>query len=119
MESTANDLGREHTRNGEAFRTASTRQAVRDEVRRLMEDVEELIRRVGDAADPEIARLRGKVEAAISTTKEAISSRTDRVQQRARETFAAGDSYVHEQPWRAVGIAAFIGLVVGFLAARR
>jgi ElaB/YqjD/DUF883 family membrane-anchored ribosome-binding protein len=59
MESTANDLGREQTRNGEAFRTAGTRQAVRDEVRRLMEDVEELIQRVGDAADPEIARRQG------------------------------------------------------------
>lgn len=119
MESTANDLDREHARSGGAFRTASTRQAVRDEVRRLMEDVEELIRRVGDAADPEIARLRGKVEAAISTTKEAIASRGDRVQQRARETIAAGDTYVHEQPWRAVGVAALLGLVVGFLAARR
>jgi ElaB protein len=119
MESTANDLDRERTRNGEAFRSASTRQAVRDEVRHLMEDVEELIRRVGDAADPEISRLRSKVEAAISTTKEAIASRTERVQQHARDTFAAGDSYVHEQPWRAVGIAAFIGMVVGFLAARR
>jgi len=29
------------------------------------------------------------------------------------------DEYVHEHPWRAIGIAAGVGLLVGMLIARR
>jgi ElaB/YqjD/DUF883 family membrane-anchored ribosome-binding protein len=29
------------------------------------------------------------------------------------------DDYVHENPWRSIGIGAAAGLLIGFLAARR
>jgi ElaB/YqjD/DUF883 family membrane-anchored ribosome-binding protein len=120
METAANDLDREHAHGGRHYAsTASARQAVKDEVRRLVGDVEELVRCLGDAADPEIARLRSKVQAAISGVQQAIASRAERVQQRAEDTLAAGDSYVREQPWQAVGLAALIGVAVGFLVSRR
>jgi ElaB/YqjD/DUF883 family membrane-anchored ribosome-binding protein len=39
----------------------------------------------------------------------------DRTKQAARVT----DEYVHENPWKAVGIAAGVGLIVGLLIGRR
>ena len=120
MEMSTNDLDREHARGSRHYAsTASARQAVKDEVRKLVADVEDLIRGIGDAADPEIARLRSKVQGTISGVRETIANRAERVQQRAQDTLAAGDSYLHEQPWQAVGLAALIGLAVGFLVARR
>jgi ElaB/YqjD/DUF883 family membrane-anchored ribosome-binding protein len=41
------------------------------------------------------------------------------VQRQARQALAAGDSYVHEQPWEAIGAAAVAGLLVGLLVLRR
>jgi ElaB/YqjD/DUF883 family membrane-anchored ribosome-binding protein len=124
METTANDLDRElshvKTLKGAARETArQARVATNQEVRKLIADVEELIRRVGDAADPELARLRAKVETTVATTKKAISDGSEQVQRQAKEAFEASDRYVRDQPWEAIGIAALAGLAIGFLAGRR
>ncbi|MNC98513.1 hypothetical protein D3C83_164970 [compost metagenome] len=46
---------------------------------------------------------------------EAEAVMMDKTRQAARAT----DEYVHENPWRAVGMAAGIGLLVGLLIGRR
>jgi ElaB/YqjD/DUF883 family membrane-anchored ribosome-binding protein len=116
METTANDLDRQRTRGRRHnASTAGARQTVKDQTRRLVADVEELIRCVGDAADPELARLRAKVQAAISGVQQAIATGKERVQQRAEDA----DEYVHENPWQVVGLAALVGVAVGFLLGRR
>jgi ElaB/YqjD/DUF883 family membrane-anchored ribosome-binding protein len=122
MGTTANDIDRElHQAVRGATREAArqARGAANQEVRRLIADVEDLIRRVGAAADPELARLRAKVEATVVTTKKAISEGADQVQRQAKEALEAGDRYVRDQPWEAIGIAAVAGLAIGFLVGRR
>jgi ElaB/YqjD/DUF883 family membrane-anchored ribosome-binding protein len=85
------------------------------EVEALIEDVEELIRRVGDAAGPENLRARERVAEAVANTREAIEERSAQI----RQALAASDKYVRNQPWEAVGAAALLGLVLGFLVFRR
>ena len=101
----------------EASRQA--RAAVRDEVQKLIADVEGLIRRVGDAADPELRRLRAEVQNAIAATRQALAERAEQVQQRAEEVFEASDSYVRAQPWQTIGMVAVAGLLLGLLIGRR
>ena len=113
MKATQNDLDRDDAR------VARSRNAVKEELRQLTADVEELMRRVGDATDPELTHLRNNVQAAISSAREAIESRTEWPRQRAREAVAAGAAYVREQPWPVLGIAVLLGAAVGFLVARR
>ena len=125
MGTPANDLNHELRRDAATVRGAArdagrqARTAANQEVRRLIADVEDLIRRVGDAADPELARLRAKVEATVETTKSAISEGAEQVQRQAREALQAGDRYVRDQPWEAIGVAALAGLAIGFLVGRR
>ena len=125
METTANDLDHELRHDARTIRSAAreaarqARVAANQEVRKLIADVEDLVRRVGDAADPELARLRAKVESTVATTKKAISDGTDQVQRQAKEALEAGDRYVRDQPWEAIGIAAVAGLAIGFLVGRR
>jgi ElaB/YqjD/DUF883 family membrane-anchored ribosome-binding protein len=59
------------------------------------------------------------VAGAVDNARRALNDRAAQVQRRARAAFAAGDSYVHEQPWEALGAAAVAGLVVGLLLFRR
>ena len=125
METTANDLDRELRHDGKTIKGAArdaARQAgvaAHQEVRNLIADVEELIRRVGDAADPELARLRAKVQSTVAMTRKAISDGTEQVQRQAKEAFEASDRYARDQPWEAIGIAAIAGLAIGFLVGRR
>jgi ElaB/YqjD/DUF883 family membrane-anchored ribosome-binding protein len=95
------------------------RAAGSQEINDLIADVEEFIGRVGESADPEIARLRTKVEQAVSTTKKSLTQGAEHVQRKAQAAIDAGDRYVRDQPWQALGVAAFAGLVLGFFVARR
>lgn len=89
------------------------------EVRTLLADVQDLVGRVAHVADPEIARLRHRVEVGLAKTRKAVVDGTDQVQRQAKVAMATSDRYVHEQPWQSVGIAAVAGLLVGFLVGRR
>ena len=95
------------------------RDAGNQEMSTLMADVQDLLGRVAHVADPEIARLRIKVGRALTSAKKVLADGTDQVQRQAKNAMTAGDGYVREQPWQAVGIAAAAGLLVGFLVARR
>jgi ElaB protein len=125
MESTFNDNGqaiRGDTKAWEANPAGAVpklRETGGQEVNNLMADVQDLLGRVAHVADPEIARLRTKVEGGLTAAKKALVDGTDRVQRHAKNAMSAGDSYVRDQPWQAVGIGAVAGLVVGFLVARR
>ena len=125
METTANDLGRaiRHDAKSAKHATADAAHRLRStgnqEVKNLIADVEDLVSRVGEAADPEIARVRAKVETALATAKQAIADGADQVQRQAKDALQAGDRYVREQPWQAIGLSALAGLAVGFLISRR
>jgi ElaB/YqjD/DUF883 family membrane-anchored ribosome-binding protein len=125
MEPTISDNGRigradaNAPRNDGAASVHQWRSATGQEVSDLMADVQDLLGRVAHSADPEIARLRAKVEGAMASAKSALSEGGHKVQRHSRETVQAGDSYVRDQPWQAVGIAAAAGLLIGFLVARR
>jgi ElaB/YqjD/DUF883 family membrane-anchored ribosome-binding protein len=41
------------------------------------------------------------------------------MRRQASETLEAGDRYVREQPWQAIGVAALSGVVIGLLLGRR
>jgi ElaB/YqjD/DUF883 family membrane-anchored ribosome-binding protein len=105
----------------EAARQASQRaQAAGNlEIERLCADVEELISRVGAQTDPSMAHLCARVAEAVTNARRAINTRATLVQRQAREALVAGDSYVREQPWQAIGAAAVAGMLLGMLAFRR
>jgi len=124
MESTSDDSGPTTGTDAKVGKTpagvaARKRHGSSEEVRNLTADVQDLLSRLAHVADPEIARLRAKVERALATAKRALADGTDRVQRQARNAMTVGDLYVRDKPWRAVGIAAAAGIVVGFLVARR
>ena len=95
------------------------RAAGSQEVNDLIADVEELVGRVGEAADPEMARLQAKVEQAVSLAKKSLIQGAEHVQRKGRAVMDADDRYVRDQPWRALGVAALAGVVLGFIVARR
>jgi ElaB/YqjD/DUF883 family membrane-anchored ribosome-binding protein len=95
------------------------RAAVREEVRKLIAEVENLLQCVKNLPDPELARARAEVENAIAATREALSERANQVRRRVNDTLEASNRYVHERPWAVIGVVALSGLLLGLLVARR
>lgn len=106
---------------GSAVRTTRSvsQDRLMDEFRSLITDSEQLIQSLSEASGDSLASARDqfvdRIEQARRVcvdTERAVRARADRV----AETTA---SYVTEHPFRAVGIAAAIGLAVGVLMQRR
>jgi len=89
------------------------------EWRKLVADVEDLVKQIANVDDAKIAAIRGKVEDTLAKAKSAAGEGASAVRARAGEASEATDEYVHENPWAAIGIAAAIGIVIGFVAGRR
>jgi ElaB/YqjD/DUF883 family membrane-anchored ribosome-binding protein len=89
------------------------------EIKNLIADVEDLVARIADLQDADVARVRHKVLRAIDNAKSSLADSAESVRRRAQRLAETADDYVHDSPWTAVGIAAFVGAVVGVLASRR
>ena len=71
------------------------------EMQNLIADVEDLIGRISNLKDADVARVRNKVEQALASAKESIAAGTDTVRQQARRVASTADDYVRESPWQA------------------
>jgi ElaB/YqjD/DUF883 family membrane-anchored ribosome-binding protein len=89
------------------------------ELSNFVADVEELVTKLGDVKDAEVARLRTKVRNTLDAAKEGVTNGTQALKERARQVAGSTDDYVRASPWQAVGIAALVGLAVGYVAAAR
>jgi ElaB/YqjD/DUF883 family membrane-anchored ribosome-binding protein len=100
--------------------------AGRDEWHKLVADVEDLVKKVANVDDADIAAIRSRVQDTLARAKAsagagyaAVRDSAEMVRERAGEATDATDEYVHENPWAAVGIAAAVGIIIGFVAGRR
>jgi ElaB/YqjD/DUF883 family membrane-anchored ribosome-binding protein len=98
---------------GRMKRTASS------ELGNLISDVEDLVKKVGNVADVDVAQLRERLQEKLDTAKETLADGGRRITQTARDAAGATDDYVRASPWQALGFAALAGLAVGFLLSRR
>ena len=72
-------------------------------------------RSVGEAA----ATAAQRVGESLDQGRAALADMQSMVAERSREYAHTADSYVRENPWQSVGIAAGVGLVLGLLISRR
>jgi ElaB/YqjD/DUF883 family membrane-anchored ribosome-binding protein len=102
-----------------ADRGDGTQSAVAREYRALLSDVEHLVSAAISMTGEELARAKAKLSARISAARASAGRVGGAVAERARSGARATDHYARDQPWRAVGISAVVGLLIGFLLGRR
>lgn len=113
LRSSKRAFNKDLTSNGYEAKTAS------GELKNLASDVEDVVKRVADVSDADIARVRGKIQNALASAKESLNNGTAAAKQYAQDAATSTDDYVRASPWQAIGIAALIGLSVGYLVSRR
>lgn len=82
-------------------------------------DVEDLVKQTTTLTGEDLARAKVKLSARLAEAKESVVDMGGDIARRARNGAKATDDYVHEQPWKAIGAGAAIGLLIGFALARR
>lgn len=85
----------------------------------FLADIEDLIKQTTSLTGDDLARARVKLNARVAAAKDSVEAIGDDVAQRARKVANDTNAYVHEQPWKAIGASAVIGLLLGVVLARR
>jgi ElaB/YqjD/DUF883 family membrane-anchored ribosome-binding protein len=98
--------------------TAQTDKLLAD-LRLVVADAEELLRTTAGQAGEGAAELRAKVQASLARARDGLAQVQDAAISKAKAAGRAADDYVHDNPWRSIGIAAGVGLIVGLLIGRR
>ena len=89
------------------------------DMRVVISDAEDLLRATANQAGEKIAVARERIQDSIHEAKVKLAEAEALVTERAKQAARYTDEYVHENPWRAIGIAAGIGLLLGLIISRR
>ncbi len=89
------------------------------DLRVVIADAEELLRMTADQAGESAADIRSRMQSRMNQAKIDLIELQETAVARAKAAGLATDEFVHENPWKSIGIAAGIGLVVGLLIGRR
>lgn len=95
-----------------------TKERLMQDLRVVVSDAEELLRATASQAGEKMSVARERIQENLAAAKERLAEAQDQVAAKARQAAKATDEYVHENPWKAVGIAAGAGLIIGMLISR-
>lgn len=98
---------------------ADSKDKLMEDLRSVVEDAEDLLRATANQAGEGAAAARARIQESLQVAKARLVSAEGAVIDRAREAAKVTDEYVHENPWKAIGISACVGAIVGMLIARR
>jgi ElaB/YqjD/DUF883 family membrane-anchored ribosome-binding protein len=85
----------------------------------VVADAEALLKATANQGGEKLAEVRAKAEESLRVAKDKMAEAQAALLVKTRAAAKATDVYVHENPWRAVGAAAGVGLVIGLLIGRR
>ena len=96
-----------------------TKQRLMTDVNAVLVDGVELLRQAAQSSGEQAADLRRRAQSAIASAKTRLVEVEHRVVDQAKHAAKATDTWVHDHPWTAIGIAAGIGVLLGLVVNRR
>ncbi|HYC38816.1 MAG TPA: hypothetical protein VEC19_20480 [Usitatibacter sp.] len=88
------------------------------DVQNVVSEAQELLKTVKEEGTTQMDAVRGKMQAQYDAAREKFGEIQTTVSEGAKVAATSTDAYVRSNPWRAVGIAAAAGAILGFLCAR-
>jgi ElaB/YqjD/DUF883 family membrane-anchored ribosome-binding protein len=89
------------------------------DLRVVIADAEELLRLGAEQTGASATEWRARVETRLAHAKDRLADLQDAAVAKAKAAGHAADDYVHDHPWKAIGAAAGVGMIVGLLIGRR
>lgn len=95
-----------------------TMDKLRDDLRVLAGDMEQLLKATASQTGEHIAKVRAKADESLAAAKVRIAEAQESALVRTRAAGRATNEYVRENPWQVMAIAAAAGLMLGLALAR-
>ncbi|MBC7436469.1 MAG: DUF883 domain-containing protein [Bdellovibrionales bacterium] len=92
---------------------------VATDLKTVIRDIQTLLKSAAANGTEMASSVRGQLEAALLKLQAQLIDLEKAAAARASEAGRATEAYVRENPWRAIGAAAGVGLIVGMLISRR
>jgi ElaB/YqjD/DUF883 family membrane-anchored ribosome-binding protein len=89
------------------------------DMKAVVSDAEEILRATANVAGDKMVEVREKIEMRLRDAKERLADAEAKLVDKTKAAARATDDFVHDQPWKAVGVAAALGLALGVLIGRR
>jgi ElaB/YqjD/DUF883 family membrane-anchored ribosome-binding protein len=102
-----------------AGKPGQTGERLKQDFSGTLDDAEELVRMTADQAGEGVAAARSKVMQSLNQARQELQRMQMQASETARRAAYGVDDYVHTNPWKTLGFAALLGVVVGLLIARR
>jgi ElaB/YqjD/DUF883 family membrane-anchored ribosome-binding protein len=101
--------------------TAATegQQGLANSLRRMIDETDQLLRSAAASGDQKFQVVRDKILEQARQMRVQLADLEDVGLQKARDVARATDDTVHAHPYGAMAAAAAVGVLIGFLAARR
>ena len=89
------------------------------DIQNVVTDAQELLKTVQTEGESKLGDVKAKLQQQLDSAKQMLGQLQSTVQDGAQVAIDNTDAYVRNNPWRAVGVSAALGALIGFLAARR
>ncbi|GAA4329248.1 YqjD family protein [Pigmentiphaga soli] len=99
--------------------SAAGKEKLITDVKVVLNDAEDLLRQAAASTGDRAVELRERALGSLKRAKETLYDVQDSVYERSKVAARATDDFVHENPWRAIGVAAAIGFLAGLLVNSR
>lgn len=96
-----------------------TKEKLVSDLKVVISDAEELLRVTANQAGEKVGELRVRMQENLTSARHKLADAEAALKEKSREVARATDDYVHEHPWKSIGVAAGVGLLVGLLIGRR
>ena len=99
--------------------TNTSKQKLVSDMRVVVSDAEEILRATAGVAGEKMVDLRERIAERLRDAKLRLADAEAALVDKTKAAARATDDFVHEEPWKAVGVAAALGLALGVLIGRR
>jgi ElaB/YqjD/DUF883 family membrane-anchored ribosome-binding protein len=96
-----------------------SKEKIKSDLKTVLSDMDEYLRATASQTGEKIGAIRERLQDHMHKAKDRLADTKEIVVDKTKEAAKATDEYVHDNPWRAVGIAAGVGLIIGMLIGRR
>ncbi len=90
-----------------------------DDLRLVVSDTEELLKATANQTGDRIAAARIRAEESLRSARARLEEAQAVMMEKTKAAAKATDTYVHDNPWKSVGIAAVAGVLLGVIISRR
>ena len=103
----------------DALSEQASKQQLMADFKVVVEDAEALLKATAGQGGEKLTEIRTKAEESLKIAKARMMEAQEALIARTKAAAKATDAYVHENPWKAIGAAAGVGVVIGLLIGRR